>query len=120
MPRDIRLALRIRGDHYRWQITPEDAAQYEQHNRRKTIILWINSAKIYLFYITYIYVLYLVVLKTVPCDIVNRIKCCTKTQTKLVFSFCFGNYSKLLPACIYTSFLPNTILLIHKWSLVGE
>ena len=34
MPRDIRLALRIRGDHYNWRITPEDAAQYEQHNRR--------------------------------------------------------------------------------------
>ena len=27
MPRDIRLALRIRGDHYNWRITPEDAAQ---------------------------------------------------------------------------------------------
>ena len=25
MPRDIRLALRIRGDHYHWQITTEDA-----------------------------------------------------------------------------------------------
>ena len=34
MPRDIRLALRIRGDHYRWRITPEDAAQYERHHRR--------------------------------------------------------------------------------------
>ena len=34
MPRDIRLALRIRGDHYHWRITPEDAAQYERHNRR--------------------------------------------------------------------------------------
>ena len=33
MPRDIRLALRIRGDHYHWRITPEDAAQYEQHDR---------------------------------------------------------------------------------------
>ena len=48
MPRDIRLALRIHRDHYRWQITPEDAACYEQHNRRRTdgggqpIILWIN------------------------------------------------------------------------------
>ena len=27
MPRDIRLALRIRGDHYHWRITPEDAAR---------------------------------------------------------------------------------------------
>ena len=26
MPRDIRLALRIKGDHYHWTITPEDAA----------------------------------------------------------------------------------------------
>ena len=48
MPRDIRLALRIHGDHYRWQITLEDAACSEQHNRRRTdgggqpIILWIN------------------------------------------------------------------------------
>ena len=29
MPSDIRLALRIHGDHYRWQITPEDVAHYE-------------------------------------------------------------------------------------------
>ena len=34
MPRDIRLALRIRGDHYQWRITPEDAAQYKRHNKR--------------------------------------------------------------------------------------
>ena len=34
MPRDIRLALRIRGDHYCWRITLEDAAQYERHHRR--------------------------------------------------------------------------------------
>ena len=34
MLRDIRLALRIRGDHYCWRITPEDTARYEQHNRR--------------------------------------------------------------------------------------
>ena len=36
MPRDVRLALRICGDHYRWRITLEDAACYEHHNRRKT------------------------------------------------------------------------------------
>ena len=36
MPRDIRLVLRIRGDHYCWRITPEDAARYECHNRRNT------------------------------------------------------------------------------------
>ena len=34
MPRDVRLALRIRGDHYLWRITPEDADQYDRHNRR--------------------------------------------------------------------------------------
>ena len=36
IPRNIRLALRIMGDHYHWQITPEDAARYEQHNSGKT------------------------------------------------------------------------------------
>ena len=34
MPRDIRLALRIRGDHYHWQITTEDVAYYERHEKR--------------------------------------------------------------------------------------
>ena len=34
MPRDIRLALRTRGDHYHWRITPEDAARYERHHKR--------------------------------------------------------------------------------------
>ena len=34
MPRDIRLALRIRGDHYHWRNTHEDAAQYERHHKR--------------------------------------------------------------------------------------
>ena len=34
MPRDIRLALRIRGDHYWWRITPEDAARHKRHNKR--------------------------------------------------------------------------------------
>ena len=34
MPHDIRLALRIRGDHFRWRITPEDAAHYERHQKR--------------------------------------------------------------------------------------
>ena len=36
MPRDIRLALTIGGDHYHWRITPEDAARYDHHNRRRT------------------------------------------------------------------------------------
>ena len=34
MPRDIRLALRIRGDHFQWRITPEDAAHYERHQKK--------------------------------------------------------------------------------------
>ena len=34
MHRDIRLALRIRGDHYHWRITPESAAWYERHHKR--------------------------------------------------------------------------------------
>ena len=34
MLRDVRLALRIRGNHYHWRITPEDSARYECHNRR--------------------------------------------------------------------------------------
>ena len=34
MPRDIRLAQRIQGNHFRWRITPEDAAQYERHQKR--------------------------------------------------------------------------------------
>ena len=36
MLRDIRLSLRIHGDHYQWWITADDAAHYEHHNRRKT------------------------------------------------------------------------------------
>ena len=35
MPRDSRLALQIRGDHYQWRITPEDAARHERHNKRR-------------------------------------------------------------------------------------
>ena len=34
MPRDIRLALRIRGDHYHWRISYVDATQYERHHKR--------------------------------------------------------------------------------------
>ena len=34
MPCDIQLALRIRGDHYRWQISSEDASKYERHEKR--------------------------------------------------------------------------------------
>ena len=34
MPRDVRLALRIRGDHYHWRITLEYAARYKHRNRR--------------------------------------------------------------------------------------
>ena len=56
MPTDIRLALRIRGDHYHWRITPKDAARYECHNRRKSdgggplIFSWISIAHIYVLY----------------------------------------------------------------------
>ena len=34
MPHDIRLALRIWGDHFWWRITPKDAAHYERHQKR--------------------------------------------------------------------------------------
>ena len=34
MPCDIRLALRIRGDHSHWRITLEDATRYERHQKR--------------------------------------------------------------------------------------
>ena len=34
MPRDIRLALRIRGDHHRWRIPTEDPSQNERHEKR--------------------------------------------------------------------------------------
>ena len=34
MPRDIRLALRIRGDHHRWHISSEDPNRYERHEKR--------------------------------------------------------------------------------------
>ena len=34
MPQDIRLALRIQGDHFQWRIMPEDATQYERHQKR--------------------------------------------------------------------------------------
>ena len=34
MPQDIRLALRIRGDHSCWQISSEDPPHYERHEKR--------------------------------------------------------------------------------------
>ena len=34
MPHDIGLALWIRGDHFRWRITPKDAACFERHQKR--------------------------------------------------------------------------------------
>ena len=34
MTHDIRLALRIRGDHFQWRIMPEDAAHYKRHQKR--------------------------------------------------------------------------------------
>ena len=34
MPRDIQLALCIRGDHHRWHISSEDPSRYERHEKR--------------------------------------------------------------------------------------
>ena len=34
MPRDICLALCIRGDHHRWHISSEDPSRYERHEKR--------------------------------------------------------------------------------------
>ena len=34
MPHDIRLALRIQGDHFQWRITPKGATQYERHQKK--------------------------------------------------------------------------------------
>ena len=34
MPRDIRLALRIRGDHHHWHISSDDPSRYERHEKR--------------------------------------------------------------------------------------
>ena len=34
-PRDIQLALCIRGDHHRWCISSEDPSRYERHEKRR-------------------------------------------------------------------------------------
>ena len=34
MPRDIRLALHIQGDHHHWHISSEDPSRYERHEKR--------------------------------------------------------------------------------------
>ena len=34
MPNDIRLALRIRGDHHRWRIPTEDPSRYQRQEKR--------------------------------------------------------------------------------------
>ena len=34
MPRDIRLNLRIRGDHHQWCISSEDSSRYKRHEKR--------------------------------------------------------------------------------------
>ena len=34
MPRDIRLALRIGGDHHQWHISSEDPSRYKRHEKR--------------------------------------------------------------------------------------
>ena len=43
------------------------------------LILWIT--------LSCVHVLHFVILKAALCKIANRIKCCTKIHTKLVFSF---------------------------------
>ena len=105
MPRDIRLALRIKGDHYHWRITLEDAARYEHQNRRKTdrggplIILWINTTLvIYIFCTLFVCVSYSALLKTLLCSIENIIKCHTKihTETVLLFSLLLKTFATLI------------------------
>ena len=34
MPRDIRLALHIRGDHHHWRISSDDPSRHERHEKR--------------------------------------------------------------------------------------
>ena len=34
MPRDIQLALCIRGDHHRWHISSDDTSRHERHEKR--------------------------------------------------------------------------------------
>ena len=34
MPRDIHLALHIRGDHHHWHTSSEDPSRYERHKKR--------------------------------------------------------------------------------------
>ena len=34
MPKDIRLALHIQGDHHHWHISSEDPSRYERHEKR--------------------------------------------------------------------------------------
>ena len=104
MPRDIRLALRIRGDHYHWRITPEDAAWYECQNRKKTdgggpcIISWISIA------LSHVHVLYFVLLETVLYSIANRIKCHTKIHTESVSLFSFIVVGISLSCFLYNSY----------------
>ena len=109
MPRDIRLALRIRGDHYHWRITPEDVAQYKCHNRRKTdgegphIISWISIA------LSHVHVLYFILLETILYSIANRIKCCTKIHTESVLLFSFIVVGISLSCFLYNSYSTSFI-----------
>ena len=45
MPRDIRLALRIRGDYNRWHISSEDPTRYEGMRREQKVLRTIFSPK---------------------------------------------------------------------------
>ena len=108
MPRDIGLALRIRGDHYYWTITPEDAAQYECHNRRKTdaggplIILWISNASC-------MCSIFCFTKKTVLCSIDKRVKCCTKIHTESVL-LCSFLVEDIGHSCFLYNFYPTTFV----------
>ena len=114
MPRDIRLALRIRGDYYHWQITPEDTARYKCHDRRKAdgggppIISWVDISLViyiyvYLTSILFVCVLYFALLKTILCSIENRIKCHTKIHTELVllFSLPLETFATVIAVILY-------------------
>ena len=71
IPRDIRLALQIKGDHYQWRITPEDAARHERCNKRT------EGGATYNF-LGETYTIPIVTLKIALYYIVNRTECCTK------------------------------------------
>ena len=125
MPRDVSLALRIRGD-YHWRITPEDSARYECHNRRKTdggqplIILWINTTLvIYMLHTLFVCVLYSALLKSILWSIENRIKCHTKihTESVLLFSLLLKMFVTVILSCNNGLFLNKQVAIYSKYFL---